>query len=141
MVRLILIFLLIAIVNSTFWMNKEFGEVYPYEFFYHLFFGLNEFTEINQDYFFSFIQNGFILPVCSSVLIYLIIKFINNVLTIVFVVFHHFNLTRFCLYHAALLFFTIVTIRLFSLYVFIVYFEPIIREIYISSIFRNILTF
>ena len=78
MVRLILIFLLIAIVNSTFWMSKEFGEVYPYEFFYHLFFGLNEFTEINQDYFFSFIQNGFILPACASVLIYLIIKFINR---------------------------------------------------------------
>ena len=78
MVRLIFIFLFIAIVNSTFWMNKEFGEVYPYEFFYHLFFGLNEFTEINQDYFFSFIQNGFILPACASVLIYLIFKFINT---------------------------------------------------------------
>jgi phosphoglycerol transferase len=71
-----LIFLIIAIANGTFWMTKEFGEVYPFEFFYHLFYGIGDIGTINHGHalslLFHLIISPFIASSCILLCLYLI---------------------------------------------------------------------
>lgn len=95
MARLILIFFLIATINGTFWMNKEFGEVYPYEFFFHLFYGVGNLATINETHYHSFFTHIVINPIIASIFIAVVLNILNHAKLQSTVVIKLFNITQF----------------------------------------------
>lgn len=59
-------------------MNKEFGEVYPYEFFFHFFYGFGNLATINETHYQSFITHTLINPLIASIFIVVVLKILDN---------------------------------------------------------------
>jgi phosphoglycerol transferase len=76
--KFILVFINISLFNAIFWMKKEFGDVYPYEFLFYLQYGLRNIATINQEHYLSFFFHALVTPFFATITIIFFLIFINR---------------------------------------------------------------